>query len=130
MTDKNKLTLFFICILLSILYILLNDYSPNTKTQSNFSKPNDYVFKLHISKRLNTAYKNLKDQKDFFKDQIEAILTSNNNNRTMINREEFLQKIEAFSFGFNERSKYAYKYSESFVFCGKRDIKFQHLLVP
>jgi hypothetical protein len=25
----------------------------------------------------------------------------------MINREEFLQKIEAFSFGFNERSKYA-----------------------
>jgi hypothetical protein len=107
MTDKNKLTLFFICILLSILYILLNDYSPNTKTQSNFSKPNDYVFKLHISKRLNTACRNLKDQKDFFKDQIEAILTSNNYNRTMINRKEFLQKIEAFSFGFNERSKYA-----------------------
>ena len=106
--DKNKFVLFFIS-LLSILFILLNNYSLNTKSHSNFSTQNEYVNKQHISKGLNTVYRNLKDQKDFFNDQIKTILTYYYKNDTLINRKEFLQKIETFLSGFNERSKYVYK---------------------
>jgi hypothetical protein len=104
---RIKRVLIFIC-LVSIFNILLN-YSLSIKSYSNFSIANEYKSKGNISKYLNTVYKNLKDQRDFFKDQIEAILTYYNKNGTMINRKEFLRKIEAFSAGFNERSEYVYK---------------------
>jgi hypothetical protein len=106
--DKNKFVFFFIC-LLSILFILLNNYSLNSKSHSNFSTQNESVNKQLISKGLNTVYRNLKDQKDFFNDQIKTILTYYYKNDTLINRREFLQKIETFLSGFNERSKYVYK---------------------
>ncbi len=106
---KIKRTLIFIC-LLSIFNFLLN-YSINNKSHSNFPRANEYISTGNISKHLNTVYNNLKDQKDFFKDQIKTILTYYNNNHTTINRKEFLQKIETFSSGFNERSKYVYKYA-------------------
>jgi len=75
----------------------------------NISTHNQYIPQMNISKVLNTVYKNLKDQKDFFNDQIKIILKYYNNNDTLINRKEFLQKIETFSSGFNERSKYVNK---------------------
>ena len=102
---RLKCALIIIC-LFSIFNILLNSYSLNLKLNINFAKTNEHINKANISKCLNTVYKNLKDQRDFFKDQIEAILTSNNNNDTMTNRKEFSQKIETFTSGFNERSKY------------------------
>jgi hypothetical protein len=101
---RLKCALIIIC-LFSLFNILLNCHSLNLKLNLNFAKTNEYINKANISKCLNTVYKNLKDQRDFFKDQIKTILTYYNND-TMINRKEFSQKIETFTSGFNERSKY------------------------
>jgi hypothetical protein len=109
MRIKNKFAFFFIW-LLSILLILTNNYYLITISFSKFSLQNQNIHNAHISKGLNTVYKNLKDQKDFFKDQIKTILTYYYKNDTMINRKEFLQQIETFSSGFNERSKFVLKY--------------------
>ena len=101
---RLKCALIIICLFL-IFNILLNSYSLNLKLNINFAKTNEHINKANISKCLNTVYKNLKDQRDFFKDQIKTILTYYNND-TMTNRKEFSQKIETFTSGFNERSKY------------------------
>ena len=95
----------FIC-LLTILFILSESIFLSLKLNLNFAKNNQHANKLHISKCLNTAYKNLKDQRDFFKDQIKKLLTYYYNNDTIKNTKKISQKIETFTSGFNERSKY------------------------
>jgi len=102
----SKTRAFIFISLLTILFIWSDSIFLSLKLNLNFAKKNQPANKLHISKCLNTVYKNLKDQKDFFKDQIKTILIYYYKNDTTINRKELLQKIETFSSGFNERSRY------------------------